>query len=420
MNSPFLNDAIRVFNFVKYLFSVNERNNLVQSDVLFICGDSSRSILIENKRYSHLIDTLNEKLLSLDIKTLTIASPPAIIFGDDAFGNVHSINGLYFRARLIKNIYSKLFRNLQVGNSIMGGMWAKILSKVRPKLIIGIQPEIELCLIAKNKNIPIFDLQHGILSDEGYYGLQCRESINQEGWPTSILCWDQNSKNWVDKNCRNFVSSNVIGNPWLNRFLNKSKNDTVVNSFSNIDSIKLTENGKFSILITLQWGAEEQNIQGAILGMPQHLVQIVKETSNIYNWFIRIHPIQILNLGKGEIFENLRRTFNGFNNINWDWATEMPLPVVLSKMQLHITSHSACTIEASYFNVKTGLINRNSKMLNDYFSNQINQGHADIVEISELNDWIKNNLEDVYTKLVVNDTEFENFLDLVISIVRKN
>ncbi|MFD3394326.1 hypothetical protein U0R10_06815 [Aquirufa sp. OSTEICH-129V] len=418
--SAFLKDLIKVFNFVKYLFSVNEKKNLIHSEVLFICGDSSRTILIENKRYSHLVDTLNEKLFSLNINTLTIASPPAIIFGDDAFGNVHSINGLYFRARLVKNIYSKLLRNSQAGNAIMGGMWANILSKVRPKLIIGIQPEIELCLIAKNKNIPIFDLQHGILSDEGYYGLQCRERINQEGWPTSILCWDQNSKNWVDKNCKNFVSSTVIGNPWLNRFLNKSENDTVVNSFSNIESIKLTENGKFSILITLQWGAEEQNIQGAILGMPQQLVQIVKETSNIYNWFIRIHPIQILNLGKGEIFENLCRSFNGFYNINWDWATDMPLPIVLSKMQLHLTSHSACTIEASYFNIKTGLFNSNSKMLYDYFSNQIKEGNAEIVELSTLNDWIKKNFEDLNTQIVNKGSEFENFLDLVISIVRKN
>jgi len=91
--------------------------------------------------------------------------------------------------------------------------WRSILDQINPKIILGVNPSPELCIVAKEKKIFVGDVQHGIIAPGNYYDLNKRSNIKQAGWPNMIYCWDQHSKDYIDSNLFPYVQSEVIGHP---------------------------------------------------------------------------------------------------------------------------------------------------------------------------------------------------------------
>ena len=359
-----------------------------KKDILFLCSDLDRNFVYNGLFYSPIIDSLNQLLSKINYNTLSINYPLSNLKISKIFGNVISVNGIMSRAIILNKFFKR-------GNFIIKA-WQKILIKNQPKIIVGILPPPELCLAANSLNIKVIDLQHGVISDEGYYGQLYRKDFNNKGWPDWILCWDNKSYDWVKKNI-NQVKTKVIGNIWASRFLFIDAKDEMIN---NIFSSNNIENyiDKKNILITLQWDSDYLSHKNNF-GLSNELIDIIHNNNEI-NWLIRFHPIQTKTLGNKVLFNHMSYIFRNCNNVFWDDISNFPLPLILKLTDLHLTSFSAVTIEASFFGIKTGLLYGKVDLLHEYFSNEISNGHAEIINNNHesILKWINSNLKTVKKK----------------------
>ena len=389
----------------KLLFSESwkygEIKKLVPADVLLICADGDRSYNYSGKKYAHLLDSVNELLMDAGLITITIADPYSNVYGKKAFGNVFCINGLMARSS-IKYLIMKKISTVLLSNELYINVWDKIVKKVQPKMIIGIQPCWSLCIAANQNKILIADLQHGVLSDEGYYGMKHRNDFNQKGWPDWILCWDETSADWLKKNLQNRVETRVIGNPWFSRFIKSEKSDKLVKESSDI--IINTKLERPVILITLQWGMSHY-AENHEIGTSLALVNFIKEKGEHFTWWIRIHPAQMQGENGKQFFKKLDALFYAHDNVSWQFATENPLPLILRYVDLHITLQSASTIEASWFGISTALLHSRADLSYKYFKELVDNGTANIIaaDQTEIGNWIEHKLKKRKTNHIISD-----------------
>jgi hypothetical protein len=411
----FLNSLTYITKLFSESWKYGEIKKLVPADVLLFCGDGDRSYNYSGKKYAHLLDSVNELLMDTGLKTITIADPYSNVYGKKAFGNVFCINGLMARSS-IKYLIMKKISTVLVSNELFINVWDKVVKKVQPKMIIGIQPCWSLCIAANQNKILIADLQHGALSNEGYYGLKYRNDFNQKGWPDWILCWDETSADWLKKNLQNRVETRVVGNPWFSRFIKSEKSDKLVKEASDI--VINTKLDRPVILITLQWGMSHY-AENHEIGTSLALVNFIREKGECYTWWIRIHPAQMQGEVEREILKNLNALFYAHDNVSWQFATENPLPLVLRYVDLHITLQSASTIEASWFGISTALLHSRADLSYKYFKELVDNGTANIIVANqtEIGNWIDLKLKKGKTNHIISDKS-QSLIELVKEVAR--
>ena len=93
--------------------------------------------------------------------------------------------------------------------------------------------------------------------------------------------------------------------------------------------------------------------------------------------------------------EKIGLEFKDLDNVTWEAPSEMPLPVILRSVDLHITLQSAVTIEAAWFGIKTAILDPNYELNHEYFAQQINMGLAFLIPADEYNIqiWINEHLK---------------------------
>lgn len=368
---------------LKFSLKFNEFVKLQKADIILIGNDHDRGFSYLGKKYSQILDSLDYFLLNNNLTTVQIAVPVAKYYEESTFGNALSFNGAYIRAKILHKILDSLL--IKRTNPIIN-MWIKVITLVKPRFIIGIQPSPELCIAAHKMGIIIFDYQHGVLSGEGYYGNQYRNKYHNHGWPDAILIWNQASLEWVINKCSKQVLPILLGNPWFLRFSETNSDDSLVSYYLSKTSISVNS---INILISLQWGYSTKD---TILGIPKGLFSYIKDYGKNFNWQIRIHPIM---LDDPNIMGEFCNIFHGYDNVEWVNSSITPLPLVLKNVNLHFTSHSALTIEASWYGIKTALMFSNVELLSDYFGDLIKSGFAEIItdDINEIDKWICTNLK---------------------------
>lgn len=362
--------------YLKYIFVTGELAKLNQSDVLILCSDADRGYCYKNKRYSPIADSVSEKLTKAGISVCAIALGLSKYTETACFGNPIRINGLISRASVAAVFVNILRKNKKKSIEVQKDVWLKVLGRVNPVCIMAIQPTPSLCLAAKELRIPIADIQHGVLSSEGYYGMAYRSVLQQAGWPDFILCWDIASMQWVEKKLKPYVQARVLGHPWLERFLHPEKDDGLVSSAS--AALPTSIPTRRRILVTLQWGYEKtEGISTS--GIPEGVVALIKKSRGDVEWLLRAHPIMLAKVGVSGFCGIVESEFEGCQNVIWEWPSVAVLPVVLANVDLHITWGSAVTIEASYYGIQTALLGADRIALSDWFGLQISSGLAEFV-----------------------------------------
>lgn len=396
----------RMLGFIDIIFFIIKMPEISKSksDLLIIQHANNYGYTFNGKKYSHL--TYSVYFYIKNIKSVIFLDKPFsklkrnhkyycginvnLLFIFEALSN-------YVLCKILGNKNSKKIRDIR-----RGYIWYKIIKKIQPKYIIGIQPESVLCLIAKQNNIKIYDLQHGVINkDHFWYGKEMHETLSDYEMPTGILFWDEvsakNIEYWTkDRN----VKSIVVGNPWLNRFLRQD----------GLDDLVLQENKKLNfyvkdkpvVLVSLQWGLSEKcynhpmyNYNGI---MCNELEEVIVRTAEKYNWLLRLHPVQINGNDSEHIKNYLYKTFGNLPNVEWEYTSNAALPALLSVVNLHITDISTVVTEAAYFGIKSALLNlflKKGEKYESYFLYERQQGFADIVEQKHeiIEDWIERNLD---------------------------
>ncbi len=373
-----------LFDICRYFFIYRELGELNETPIMLVCHDVDRGFVWKGRKYSQLLDSISDRFKMVSHETISVSLP----FSKKNMLNYNdpiNVNGLMARA-LVFDCFLSLF-NKNCLQKYRIRVWLKVLDRISPKVIIGIQPPPELCFAAHSRGIWIADLQHGVISGEGYYGKTFREKYKQNSWPSCILCWNSRSRNWVEQNIGSTVDAVVIGNPWVCRFIDKSKKDSIAWNYPAFGDY--IESDGLNILISTQWGTQFNEFQPT--GLPKGLINCIKNHGKKYSWWIRIHPVLLDEGSRPRIYGALKREFRDCDNVFWERSTDLPLPIILEGIDLHITLSSAVTIEAAWFGISTALLGTNHSDISEWFDGELKGGLAELIDSHEdtISRWIK-------------------------------
>ena len=353
----------RINNYIFILSFVLRKDSwqhLKQCDVLLVRHDNDCGYTYHGKAYAQLIDSFGDLCVKKDLTVGSVAIPYSRLIGKRAYHSPVSVNHSY----IMIEIFGQIIRLIRGDNiwtewiiSRRVDLWVQILEKAKPKCVIGIQPYDFLCRAGKLQKIPVYDLQHGVISDEClWYGGAYRNGIPNKDLPDGFLCWDDQSVTTLSKwACDKGIRVLKIGNPWFLRFIYIHSQDLLVDEALVICNIQ--GDNRPCIVVSLQWAFATiypDNMSNGV--MADVLEKVILDTSDLYNWIIRLHPVQLRGPERKMTLNYLSITFGAENCSRWLMASEIPLPVVLSKADLHITNESAVVVEAAWMGVRSGLL----------------------------------------------------------------
>lgn len=384
-----------LIDYYLYLFFLPKRK------YVFVAAEAHR-VNYKNTRYNRFFDTLIDKY-ALESDSMYLEYGEVPIENQYNKNNIYKYNIVYNTFLLLSNYLKKdeikvsldgyehfleyliehnmeVFSVMHSKNTIEN--WAitklypkvvffkKILNKIKPKKVMILcyySEEIMALTTAANLlNIETIEMQHGPQT-ETHLAYGSWSVIPENGYdmlPRRYWCWDDFSVSVLNKLSlsNKLYSSKNIGNPWVDYW--KMKNRTY--SYSGF------------ILFAFQPICSRVTIEDLL---PKSLINFIKNES--YVWFIRLHPRQMEQ--KSIIVSYLKE--NGvFNKINIDNATKDPLPLLLANAKLHFTLNSGTTLEATFFNLKTVLIDELGK---SYYADLINKREAFYLSPSDLSFSVK-------------------------------
>lgn len=324
----------------------------LKCDCLLVCGKVNRGLIINNKLYSQILDTIGDELNKIGVSTVTIGSE------HENFKIEKSFYGIVIDLSLVllqKRFFYKILNFSNNGISFLEKFYLDIFKILKPKYIIGILPSPHLCISAKKLGIKVFDIQHGVIGsyENEFYTLKYREKYFQNGWPDYILSWNQDTSDWINKNLNKYTNSFCIGNPAIIKF-----NEISINGFYKEQNLEYYNqylyNNKKKILLTLGYDLIKYGVNSQF-GLTKELVEVIKQSEN-YCWLIRIHPV-ILRYKNNDLIKILNKEFyNIKSRVEWNLSSTLPLPIILKEIDFHITTISATCLEADLYGIKTGML----------------------------------------------------------------
>lgn len=333
--------------------------NIKQCDVLLIGHDNDRGFRYNDKSYSQILDSISWHFgESATFSNITTSLSKYKSF--ETYGEVKTFNRTLLLIKLsvlIRNLFGKKGNYL----SKKAVFWKKVVLRSNAKMLIVIQPEKALCIAAHELGVPVYDIQHGVISESmPYYGEQFTQGCDTKALPTGYLCWDSVScnvlKKWtVDRGIQVYN----VGNPWLGRFATPSKNDDLVNSeLQKIYSIQNIGSEMPHILVTLQWGLADYYPEFFKESEEIHkeLITVISETCKSVRWFVRLHPVQLTT----DAYKRISLVLSQYDGVDIDLASSAPLPALLTEMDGHVTWDSSSVIEATQLRVPSFVLNPNN------------------------------------------------------------
>lgn len=389
-------------------------------DVLTFACDNDRYIDLRGKKYSPLINTVEDALAEHGVTTTSITRIASVVKGEKSHGRVFSPEGAFARAMVSKRIKGKVFRSEKYPFSHKEKrVWERVVDQTEPRAVIGINPSRELCAVCKERGIWVADLQHGVIADtHPWYGANFRGSDPSQWAPDAFLVWDQGSAEVLEKWAPAAGAEiYLIGNPWVDRFRRKSDVDEVYCDL--VKRFPLPENGKPNVLVSLTWfsyGIPNGHIHPA-------LEQFILENIDVYNWYFRLHPNQLQGFATEEgrdFFKYFSATFPA-EKIDWKLASAMPLPLLLSRTNIHVTWSSSVCMEAASFGIESLVMDPEflpGGKRQDYYSYLADQGFICKIspEYEFINKWFES--RPVEQKTPITDYS-KNFTQLISAIAQR-
>lgn len=374
---------------------------LPKSKVLLIGHEHHYNFYASDKLYSPILGSLFYRYKKDGLSVSIILKPFSALLPSDAWEPHYNYNRTYCLALpfVFLGKFFGCFSDLVERRRVV--FWRKVFIKTSAEKVLVIQPDRYMCRAARSLGVFIADVQHGVISDMHlWYGEKYNIGIDINDLPCQYWVWDDVSRKtiekWAEKKGIEVVKK---GNLWVERFKSPSRDDQIV-----LDAIKQVperDENKPSILITLQWDLSRYASAPAFNGfMYKQLEDYIFETSGEYNWFIRLHPVQLYSERKRESLEYLKR-FEGQPSIDWSASTFCALPALLSVIDLHITFSSSVVIEAEWFGVRSAILDVEMAAggcRDEFYKSQRDNGIACVVDPikGDIENWIAQNLEKRY------------------------
>ena len=311
---------------------INEENTVsIQSSLFFI------------KVYCYLITRLISKHANLEIQINYINSQLSKVFPGFEL-TLLEIRQYLIYLDLLKNYFAKLFGKLGISSIYQANYYSSL--------------ELAINAAANQLEVKTYCVQHGGQSrNNPAFGQWTNVPLNGYALlPDIFLCWDEESANTITEwsSETEHHKAQVNGYQWPELW----REGRI--KYNGFPVLRKLSSGKLNILYTMQ----------PSIGMPpEMIIEMIKKSSNLINWWLRLHPRQV----GTKVDIDLKKMYSNKNNIFLLEASSEPLPALMINMDLHLTSFSSCVYEAMLFNVPTLFINR---MGHDYFIETIQSGQA--------------------------------------------
>lgn len=204
--------------------------------------------------------------------------------------------------------------------------------------------------VANYLEISSYCIQHGF-QNRAHFAFRFEKNYNT--LPRKYLVWDALSKGSIEK----FSSVEIVGFKWSEYVL---------------------ENADFSFLKSLiggRIGAVLITTQPSTGIITDEIVRLISRCQN-YFFLYRLHPSQ----NNNDSLRILEEKFNSLENVEFNYSTAAPLPLLLQFSSFHITGFSSCVIEAVNQGCKTFVYH--PKAL-DYYGDLLEGGGIEYITLSD-------------------------------------
>jgi hypothetical protein len=380
-------------------FLKSKWGDIGRADVFVVRHDFNCGYRYNGKVYSPIIDTIVEICLKEGMTVRSLATPFSRLVGVRAYNSPIVLNRPFLWVALISRFLAPLIGIAKSENwkaRERTRLWRRVLDCVKPRLVVGIQPDVYLCRACRTLNVPVYDFQHGVIaSDHWWYGDKLKNDIDKGDLPTGFLCWDEASAETLAEWSPSRGSSvEVVGNPWFQRFQYPDEKDQLVQDA--LAQGRVYDNDRPTILVSLQWGLHIHYYQNSDFNkvMCNALETAIKRTQEKYNWLLRLHPVQLRGQEGQFCQEYLSREFGHFSTVEWCDSSRLPLPLLLNQSDLHITDMSTVVIEAAWVGVPSALLNPcldKGGSLEGLYQQERQSGMATVVpqDVEAIEAWIR-------------------------------
>lgn len=218
--------------------------------------------------------------------------------------------------------------------------------------MIGIQPPARLCAAASEFDIPVWDVQHGLIDfTRGYYAAFLLQQKGRE-IPQTVLCWDSVSAESVAALAPS-VTSHAIGHPWIVSSSAQSINRDI-NGLMRQRMPRLFESPrKQTILVSDQRVADNNFVGQRERNCFLNSVLGVALQSRDVLFLVKSHPVDVARRPTG-ILNEYKQIFSASDNIVFSaHLNGLPALVLLGEVDLHLTLFSSAMIEARFYGIET-------------------------------------------------------------------
>lgn len=226
----------------------------------------------------------------------------------------------------------------------LAAYFKKILSRTRPRQVLAVcyynKEGLSLNLAARQLGLVSVDLQHGVQGTLHFaYGpWTAVPAAGYELLPDRFWCWSEQDaaaiNSWSGKTTPRHTAF-CGGNTWA-QYWSTSTTAGAQKVREQFRAGKARLGGTRHVLITLQ------PVHGASQGL-EAFGACINHAPADWRWWIRLHPAMAPNEAA---LRSWRLTLPA-ERIEWDLASELPLPVLLGGMDAHLTRSSSVVQEAA-------------------------------------------------------------------------
>ena len=389
LSKGFIMVTRKIVNIYRVLFAMNftlRKNKKQTPGILYSCLDVDRYASIHGKMFSPLLASIHEyykiNFIAINVTHSISFYPSCKILNGHISLNFHIIKiSLYHKLISILKTHKK---SVVIEEKKKEQLYEFIIKSNNIKIIFAIQPPHELCVAAHNLSVKVVEPLHGMnLSVNDTIFRNTLQRVCDNRLPNFYLAFDRQT----------FTTLNIfldgrtpkifqIPHPW---HVECNKN------FSTLIENKFESQQKFDgfdkiILLSLQWGYDgERDIFNGLLSngvIHDAILEVIQKCPEFY-WLIRLHPIQ----QKGNRYFRHRKLVyklaQKFNNVEFDLATSLALPLLLNKVDGHITMSSGSAGEAAQLQVPSLMLCRTLREGGEMFGAFSNINNKDLISFQE-------------------------------------
>ncbi len=245
----------------------------------------------------------------------------------------------------------------------------RLLAGVQPKAVMGTcyysLVGMAMSLAASRAGVPSIDVQHGVTQrNPAYDGWTRFPTGGYAILPDRFWCWTDHDAAPIERwpaEARSHHSAFVGGHPWVALWETEQSRTSEY-----VEQIDRMRGGALNVLVTLTWSS----------GWSDALKAIVRGAPASWRWWIRLHPTmegarpQIARWCADNVAE---RAFVA-------QPTDLPLPLLLRRADVHLTHNSSVVQEATAVGTPSVMIDRRGL---DVYTDDLASGWAQFAEAPE-------------------------------------